>query len=68
VVRFWRLEEGHVNFMAKRCEADGCEKQATFGSEAEDLVRFKPHSNDGDVLLRKLRCVSARSTGGRTSL
>ena len=52
-------EEGHVNVESKMCEADGCEKVTSYGSEVEDLLRFcKPHSSDGDVLLQKLRCVA----------
>ena len=60
-------KEGHVNVVHKLCEADGCEKQATYGSEAEDLVRFcKPHSRDGDVVLQKLRCVAPGCDGPRS--
>ena len=51
----------------KRCEADSCEMQASYGNKTDDLVRFcKPHSNDGDVLLSKLRCVEPGCDGPRS--
>ena len=58
----------HVNVQSKMCEADGCDKYATFGSEAGDLPRFcKPHSLDGDILLsRQLRCVAPGCDGPRS--
>ena len=60
-------KEGHVDVKHKLCEADGCEKVAHYGSEAEDLVRFcKPHSSDGDVRLAKLRCVAPGCDGPRS--
>ena len=60
-------KEGHVNVVNKMCEADGCEKQARYGSEAEDLVRFcQGHSHSGDVTLSKLRCVEPGCDGPRS--
>jgi hypothetical protein len=51
----------------KLCEADGCETRAFYGSETEDLVRFcKPHSNDSDVYLSRLRCVEPGCDGPRS--
>ena len=60
-------EAGHINVKNKRCEADSCETQANYGSEAEDLIRFcKPHSRDGGVVLTRLRCVAPGCDGPRS--